>query len=170
MTESAIATMSQLDIVADLQPAWLWLDGLTLTKQFGEERLRLFQPYRSLFGKHVKVGGGSDHMQKIGSFRSINPYNPFLGMWIAIQREPQRAGKPLHPSQSLSREEAIRLYTINNAYLTFEENVKGSLEVGKLADFIVIESDILQCDIDSIKDIQVSKTFLGGKSVYSKSN
>jgi predicted amidohydrolase YtcJ len=169
MTDSAIATMSQLDIVADLQPAWLWLDGLTLTKQFGEERLRLFQPYRTLFDKHVKVGGGSDHMQKIGSFRSINPYNPFLGIWIAIQREPQRASKPLHPSQSLSREEAIRLYTINNAYLTFEENFKGSLEVGKLADFIVIESDILQCDIDSIKDIQVSKTFLGGKSVYSKS-
>jgi predicted amidohydrolase YtcJ len=169
MTESAIETMSRLSIVADLQPAWLWLDGSTLTKQFGEERMRWFQPYRTLFDKNIKIGGGSDHMQKIGSLRSINPYNPFLGMWIAVQRQPQRASKVLYSNQRISREEAIRLYTINNAFLTFEEQFKGSLEVGKLADFIVIDSDILQCDVDAIKDIQVTQTFLGGKQVFQKS-
>ena len=74
--------------MADLQPAWLWLDGATLEKQFGVERLAYFQPYRTLFDHGVVIGGGSDHMQKIGGLRSVNPYNPFLGMWIVLTRQP----------------------------------------------------------------------------------
>ncbi len=168
MTAAAIAKMKDLGIVADLQPAWLYLDGATLRKQFGEERTRLFQPYRILFESGVTVGGGSDHMQKIGSFRSINPYNPFLGMWITLTRQPRWTGKPLHPEQRISREQAIRLYTINNAYLTFEEKQKGSIEPGKLADFIVLDRDILSCPVDQVKDIQVEQTWLGGKLLYSR--
>ena len=84
-------------------------------------------------------------MQKIGSFRSINPYNPFLGMWIALTRQPRWTKQPLHPEQRISREQAIRLYTSNNAFLTFSEKDKGSLEKGKLADF-VIQTDELTPD------------------------
>ncbi|PYV01904.1 MAG: amidohydrolase [Acidobacteria bacterium] len=128
MTAAAIQKMKALGIVLDLQPAWLWLDGATLRKQFGNQRLAYFQPYKSLFDNGVIVGGGSDHMQKIGSLRSINPYNPFLGMWITLTRQPRWTDQPLHPEQRISREQAIRLYTLNNAYLTFEEKEKGSLE------------------------------------------
>jgi predicted amidohydrolase YtcJ len=60
------------------------------------------------------------------------------------------------------------LYTINNAYLTFEENQNGSLEKGKLADFIVLDRDILTCPLDEVKEIQVDATYLGGKLVYAK--
>ena len=109
----------------------------------------------------MTVGGGSDHMQKIGSLRSINPYNPFLGMWTTIVRQPRGADAPLHPEQTLTREQAIRLYTINNAFLTFEEAQKGSLEPGKLADFIVLDRDILTCPVDEVKDIKVEATYLG---------
>lgn len=182
MSADAIARMKSIGIVANLQPAWLYLDGATLRQHFGIERLAYFQPYRTLFEQGVTVGGGSDHMQKIGSLRSINPYNPFLAMWTTLVREPApssvegpvqstvegRRGSeaPLHPEQTLTREQAIRLYTINNAFLTFEETRKGSLEPGKLADFIVLDRDILSCPVAEVKDIKVEATYLGGGRVY----
>lgn len=166
MSEEAVKQMAALGVVANLQPAWFMLDGATLLKQFGWDRLAWIQPYKSIFGQGAIVGGGSDHMQKLGSFRSINPYNPFLGMWITLTRQPRWMDKPLHPEQIISREQAIRLYTINNAYLTFEEKEKGSLEPGKLADFIVLDRDILSCPVDEVKTTNVLETWLGGKLIY----
>jgi predicted amidohydrolase YtcJ len=168
MSPEAIAKMKALGVVANLQPAWLYLDGTTLRQHFGVERLAYFHPYRTLVEQGVTVGGGSDHMQKIGSLRSINPYNPFLAMWTTLVRLPRGSEAPLHPEQNLTREQAIRLYTINNAFLTFEEARKGSLEPGKLADFIVLDRDILTCPIDEVKDIQVEATYLGGARVYTR--
>ena len=168
MSPEAIAKMKALGVVANLQPAWLYLDGTTLSQHFGVERLAYFHPYRTLFEQGVTVGGGSDHMQKIGSLRSINPYNPFLAMWTTIVRRPRGSEASLRPEQNLTREQAIRLYTINNAFLTFEETQKGSLEPGKLADFIVIDRDILDCPVEEVKDINVEATYLGGARVYAR--
>ena len=168
MSQESIAKMQALGVVANLQPAWLYLDGTTLRQHFGAERLAYFHPYRTLFEHGVTVGGGSDHMQKIGSLRSINPYNPFLAMWTTLVRQPRGSETPLHPEQNLTREQAIRLYTINNAFLTFEEARKGSLEPGKLADFIVIDRDILTCPVEQVKDIKVEATYLGGRRVYER--
>ena len=167
MSLEAVQQMQQLGVVADLQPIWLWLDGATLRKQFGDERLTYFQPYKTIFDHGVIVGGGSDHMQKIGSLRSVNPYNPFLGMWTALTRQPRRTDRPLHIEQVLSREQVLRLYTINNAWLTFEETQKGSLAHDKLADFVVLKQDILTCPVDEVRDITVSATYLSGRCVYS---
>jgi predicted amidohydrolase YtcJ len=164
----AIEKIKELGIVLDLQPDWLWLDGATLEKQFGHKRLAWFQPYRTLFDHGIPVGGGSDHMQKIGSMRSINPYNPWLGMWIVLTRRPRWMDQPLYPEQRITRQEALRLYTTNNAYLTFSEKDKGSLEAGKLADFIIIDRDYLTCPVDDIQNIQVEQTWLGGRLVYER--
>ncbi len=166
MSLEAVQQMQQLGVVADLQPVWLWLDGATLRKQFGDERLAYFQPYKTIFDHGVIVGGGSDHMQKIGSLRSVNPYNPFLGMWTVLTRQPRRTDQPLHIEQVLSREQALRLYTINNAWLTFEETQKGSLEHDKLADFVILKQDILTCPVDEVRNITVSATYLGGRCVH----
>jgi predicted amidohydrolase YtcJ len=168
MSAEAIGRMKTLGIVANLQPAWLYLDGTTLRQHFGVERLTYFHPYRTLFEQGVTVGGGSDHMQKIGSLRSINPYNPFLAMWTTLERRPRGSEQPLHPEQQLTREQAIRLYTINNAFLTFDEARKGSLEPGKLADFIILDRDILTCPVGEVKDIQVQATYLGGARIYAR--
>ena len=166
MTADAIRRIKEMGVVLDLQPVWLWLDGATLRKQFGDARLTYFQPYRSLFDAGVMAGGGSDHMQKIGSLRSINPYNPWLGMWTTLTRQSRWTDQPMHPEQRITRQEAVKLYTINNAYLTFTEQEKGSLEKGKLADFIVLDRDVLTCPVEQVKDIQVEQTYLGGKRVY----
>ena len=113
------------------------------------------------------MGGGSDHMQRIGDMRSVNPYNPFLGMWITLTRSPRDSNGILHSEQRITREQALQLYTINNAFLMFDEKNRGSLEADKLADFIVIDRDYLSCPVDDVKEIEVESTWLGGKKVYS---
>lgn len=168
MSLEAVRKMAELGVGANMQPAWLWLDAATLVKHFGYDRLAFFQPYKTIFAHRAIAGGGSDHMQKIGSMRSINPYNPFFGIWITLTRRARWMDEPLHPEQIITREQAIRFYTINNAWLTFEEAQKGSLEPGKLADFIVLDRDILTCPLEEIKDIQVERTWLGGKLVFDR--
>lgn len=168
MSPEAVEKMAKYGIVADLQPAWLERDGATLVKQFGYARLSYFQPYKALQDAGVMVGGGSDHMQKIGSMRSINPYNPFFGMWIMLERRPRWTNTVLHPEQRVSREQAVRFYTIQNAFLTFEEKEKGSIETGKLADLIVLDRDILTCPADAVRTTQVLETWLGGKQVFAR--
>jgi predicted amidohydrolase YtcJ len=167
MSAEAIERMAKLGIVADIQPAWLYLDTRTLTAQFGYDRLRFFQPLRTCFAQNVIVGGGSDHMQKIGSFRSVNPYNPFLGMQTAVTRKARWYDGQLHPEEALTREQALRFYTINNAYVIFREQDVGSIEPGKRADLAVLDQDLLACPEEKIRDTRVLRTYLDGKLVYS---
>jgi hypothetical protein len=166
MSREAVEKVAQLGVLVDIQPAWLYLDTRTLAKQFGYERLRYFQPLRSIFEAGGIAGGGSDHMQKIGSLRAINPYNPFLAMWVAITRKARWYEGQLHPEEALTREQAIRFYTANNAYLVFRDHQVGSLEPGKFADFIVLDRDLLTCPVDDIKDTRVVETWFGGKLIY----
>jgi predicted amidohydrolase YtcJ len=166
MSQEAVNKAARLGVMLDIQPAWLYLDGHTLLKQFGNERLRYFQPLHSIFAAGGIAGGGSDHMQKIGSFRSINPYNPFLGMATAITRKPKSLEGKLHPEEALTREEAIRFYTMNNAILLGRDQKLGSLEPGKLADFIILENDLLTCPEDAIAQTKVSQTWVGGRLVH----
>ena len=163
MSREAVLEAARLGVMVDIQPAWLYMDTHTLAKQFGYDRLRYFQPLKSLFEAGAIAGGGSDHMQKIGSMRSVNPYNPFLGMATAITRRSKRYEKQLHPEEALNREQAIRFYTINNARILLCDDKLGSLEAGKLADFIVLDTDILTCAEDRISSTQVLRTYVGGK-------
>ncbi|MEN9573806.1 MAG: N-substituted formamide deformylase precursor [Verrucomicrobiota bacterium] len=166
MSKEAVETAARLGVVLDIQPAWLYLDTRTLTKQFGYDRLRYFQPLKSIFAAGGIVGGGSDHMQKIGSFRSVNPYNPFLGMATAITRRAKWHEGQLHPEEALSREQALRFYTINNAQLLFKETRTGSLEPGKLADLALLDTDLLICAEDKIAQTKALLTMVGGKVVW----
>ncbi len=168
MSREAIDTAAKLGVGVDLQPAWLYLDARTLVNQFGSERLEYFIPLRSLFDAGVIAGGGSDHMQKIGSLRSVNPYNPFLGMWVAVTRQARWHDTPIHPEQALSREQMIRFYTSNNAWLMRAEQEIGSLEVGKRADFIIVDRDLLKCSDEAIRETQVLETWLDGQKIYDR--
>ena len=157
----------RLGVAADVQPAWLYKDGASLLKTLGERRMKSFQPLKTWFDHNLMIGGGSDHMVQLDSLESTNPWNPWLGIWIAVTRKTER-GEVDKPEQCLTREQAIRLYTINNAKLNFEEKVKGSLEPGKLADFILIDRNILKCSPDEIRDTKVLLTIVGGKIVWER--
>ncbi len=166
MSADSVRRCAELGIGVDIQPAWLYLDSHTLVAQFGEQRLRYFQPLSSLFAAKVHVGGGSDHMQKIGSLRSLNFYNPFLAMQVAITRMSRFHPTPLHIEEALTREQAIRFYTINNAWLMRSEKEIGSIEVGKRADFIRVDRDLLTCPVEEIRETRVLSTWVDGRCVF----
>jgi len=168
MGEQDVKLAAELGVTLDIQPVWLYLDSWTLLKQFGQERTKWFQPLKSIFEAGGIVGGGSDHMQKIGSFRSVNPYNPWLGMRTAITRQARHVDEPVHPEQALTREQAVRFYTINNARILFLEKVTGSLEKGKYADMILLDRDVLTCPIGDLVQTKVLKTWLAGRVVFEK--
>jgi predicted amidohydrolase YtcJ len=128
--------------------------------------MRWFQPYRTWL-RYTVIGGGSDHMLGTDPLKSINPWDPWLGLWVALTRSTERDGV-LTPDERLSREQALRLYTINNAYLQHEERIKGSLEVGKLADLILVDRDVLTCPIDDIRRTGVLATVVGGQVVFER--
>jgi predicted amidohydrolase YtcJ len=86
-------------------------------------------------------------------------------MWSVVTRKTDR-GTVFNAEQAIGREEALRMYTINNAYASFEEDIKGSIEKGKLADLIVLSDDLLTCEKDSIRNIKPLLTMVNGIIVY----
>jgi predicted amidohydrolase YtcJ len=156
---------TDLGVSADLQPAWLYKDTRTLLKVLGPRRMEWFHPYRKWLNAGVTIGGGSDHMIRMDSLQSTNPWDPWLGIWIAVTRQFEGGGI-LNPDQCLTRMEALRLYTINNARLHFEDRDKGSVEPGKLADLVLVDRDPLRCTDEELRSTQVLWTMLGGKIVH----
>jgi predicted amidohydrolase YtcJ len=163
--EQSIARAKTLGVVFDCQPAWHHLDAPVLKDALGPERMAHFLPLRSLFDAGVIVAGGSDHMVRFAPRLATNPYHPFFGMWMAITRKTVD-GSVINPEQRVTREQALRMWTLNAAYLSFDEKNKGSIEPGKLADLIVVSKDFLSCPVDEIKDIETLLTVVGGKVVY----
>jgi predicted amidohydrolase YtcJ len=124
----------------------------------GEERAAYEWPLRTLIDAGVHVAISSD---------APIPYpNWQQGVEDAVLRESRATSKVSGPEQCITREEAIRAYTIEGAWQDHMENIKGSIEVGKLADFCVLDEDILTVDAHTIKDIRTLMTIVGGKIVY----
>src|SRR5207244_13389778 len=112
---------------------------------------------RAYPGLGVVVPGGTDS--------AVVPYAPLWVIYHFVTRD-TISGGVLGADQKISRQEALQVETINNAYLTFEERVKGSIEPGKLADLVVLPEDILTCRDKHIEQMQVLMTMVGGKVVY----
>lgn len=163
--EQAIARAKRLGVVFDCQPAWHHLDTPAIKGVFGPARMKHFLPLRSMLDAGVIVAGGSDHMTRFDARLATNPYHPFFGMWMAITRRAVD-GAVVNPEQRITREQALRMWTLNSAYLSFEEKSKGSIEPGKLADLIVVTKDFLSCPEDEIRNIEPLLTVVGGKVVY----
>lgn len=126
---------------------------------WGEERASKTMRMRDWLDAGLVVGGGSDW--------GLMPANPFWMIYFWVTRDSRLWGT-IGPDQKISRQEALRVMTINNAYITFEEDIKGSLEPGKLADLLVLSDDILTVPDGQIKEITPLLTLLGGKVVHEK--
>jgi hypothetical protein len=129
--------------------------------------MRYFFPLRSYIDAGVIVAGGSDHMIGWDRNRAINPYNPFHGMWVSVTRKTVR-GSVIQPQERISREEALKMYTIWAAYRMFSEKARGSIERGKLADLVVIDRDYLTCPEDDITKIEPVMMVLDGKVTFQR--
>jgi predicted amidohydrolase YtcJ len=116
----------------------------------GEERAWKVDPVRTLVRPGLLVAGGSDS--------TVTPLGPLIGVHAAVNHT--------IPAERVSLQEALELYTINAARIAFQEKDRGSLEVGKLADFVVLAEDPFSVDPSRIKDIPVEMTVIGGKIVY----
>jgi predicted amidohydrolase YtcJ len=165
LSADSIARAKALGLLVDVQPDWLHFDGVSLSKVMSKEAMRYFNPYRSLVNAGILFAGGSDHMVGWDKNTAINAYNPFLGMWIAITRKTTQ-GVVIHPEERLTREEALKMYTSWAAYLQHSERDRGSIEVGKVGDFVVIDRDYLTCAEDDVRKIEPVMTIVGGRTVY----
>jgi predicted amidohydrolase YtcJ len=149
----------RLGVFVSVANAFMWLKSTTTERFIGRERADRACPTRWMID-HMgieNVGAGPDF--------PINTYNPFVTMYVMITRKDSR-GVVYGGNQAITREEAVRLYTNGPARYTFEENIKGSIEAGKLADLVVISDDLLTCPEATIKDIKAVMTVVNGEIVY----
>jgi predicted amidohydrolase YtcJ len=118
-------------------------------------------PIRSWMDAGLVVTGGSDNPAVV-----YDPEHPLLGQYSALTGD-TLAGVLL-PGQELTREQLLRMYTINNAYAVWQEGIRGSLEVGKLADLVVLDTDLLTCPPEAVRDAKVLMTVVGGEVVFER--
>jgi hypothetical protein len=135
----------------------LYLAGPSLVKMWGPERAAWVTPVRAYIDAGIPVSGGTDS--------SVVPYPPLWVFYHFVSRD-TISGGVLGADQRISRQEALKLITINNAYLTFEETTKGSIEVGKYADLVVLPEDIMTAPVKRVESMSVLMTMVGGKIVY----
>lgn len=162
----ALERAGRLGVMADVQMPWLYHDGAALEQVMGWEGMRWFIPLKSYLDAGVRIAGGSDHMIGFDKDSAVNPYNPFFQIWMAVTRERANAA-PLYPEEeAISRENALRMHTIWAAELQKADDERGSIEVGKLADLVVIDEDFLAVPVEKLREIEPHMTILDGRIVY----
>ena len=155
-----IPRFAQLGVIPSMQPTHCTSDMRWVCDRVGRRRARGAYAWASLRRTGVPIPGGSDF--------PIESHNPLLGIYAAITRQNVK-GEPTagwHPEERMTRTEALRSFTLDAAYAAFQETRKGSLEPGKLADFIVIDRDIMTCPPLDIPKTRVLQTVVGGELVY----
>ncbi len=155
-----IARFADLDIIPSMQPYHAIDDGRWAEKVIGPERIKTTYAFRSLLDTGARVALGSDW--------SVAPATPIEGIYAAVTRRTLDDLNPdgWVPEQKITVEEALRGYTIDAAYASYEEDVKGSLEPGKLADFVILDRDLTTMPPAEIRDAKVDLTVVGGNIVY----
>jgi predicted amidohydrolase YtcJ len=158
-----IPRFKELDIVTSMQPPHATSDMPWAEDRVGPERIKGAYAWRSFFDAGVRVPFNSDFPGET--------LNPFYGMYAAETRQTPD-GKPeggWYPEQCLTRDEVLYAYTVESAYAGFEEHIKGQIAPGMLADFIVISDNVLTIPSKALLSLEVEKTYIGGKLVYSRS-
>jgi predicted amidohydrolase YtcJ len=164
MRDASVAQrMARLDIIAEVQPFHAIDDMRWMEERIGK-RSRWAYAFRTLKDAGVKLSFGSDWP---GTNAAWYPAEPLLGIYAAVTRQ-TLDGNPAggwFPEERIDVETALRAYTINNAWAADEDAIKGTIAVGKLADFVILDRSPFDSAPAAIKDIRVLRTFVGGKAV-----
>jgi predicted amidohydrolase YtcJ len=155
-----IYRFGKIGVIASVQPYHCIDDGVWAEKRIGAERIQTTHPYKSLIKNNTVLAFGTDW--------PVAPLNPLYGIYAAVTRRTVDGKNPdgWIPDEKISVEDAIKCYTLNAAHASFEEKIKGSIEIGKLADLVVLSEDVLTIDPIKIKDVKVTMTVFDGEIIY----
>ena len=161
LTAADIPRFAQLDVIAAMQPTHATSDMYWVEDRLGAQRVVYAYAWRSLLDSGARLALGSDF--------PVEQVNPMLGIHAAVTRQDNEGWPPggWYPKEKLSREEAVRGFTLDAAYAGFMEKSVGSLESGKRADFIVLDQNIFEIEASRIAATRVLQTWLDGELVYS---
>lgn len=151
----------ELNVIPSFQPIAVATDKIVAEERWGQERIKYAYAWRKFKNAGAKI-------MPISTDAPVDPINPFVNMYVAVTRKDLQ-GDPKngwYKEEAFTRKEALEGATIMGAYAGFEENLKGSIEKGKLSDFIIIDKDYMNCEEEEIKDIKVLETVIGGETVY----
>jgi len=149
-----IERLSQLQTVIVSQPSFFYYSGERYLATLPSNELEWLFQFKSFIDSGLVVAGSSDC--------PVVPDNPLVGIYAAVTRQAE-SGQLILPHEGISPEQALAMYTINAAYASFEEGIKGSITPGKLADMVVLSNDPIKSPPEEIKDIRVEMTVIGGK-------
>jgi len=158
-TQAALDRMKRLDVTSSTSVGFGWELGDQHRGFMGMERMKRYMPMKTFKEMGIVASGNADW--------PVCSANVFEGIHVCVNRTSE-TGQDLSKNQAISVMDAIRVYTWNGAYITFEEDIKGSIEPGKLADMAVLDTDILTCEPSEIVKTKVLTTILDGKVVYQK--
>ncbi|QDT29380.1 N-substituted formamide deformylase precursor [Gimesia panareensis] len=167
-SQESVKRSKALGVCYDTQTYLFYRDADAINQVYGPSWVNRFMGLKMFVDAGVPVAINSDHMNGFDPDHSMNAFNPFLALYIAVSRR-DIYGDVYGPHQKLSREEALRCMTSDAAYISFEEDKKGALEPGKLADLVVLDRDYLKCPEEEIKQIKPLLTILDGKVVFDAS-
>ena len=162
LTPDDIPRLAKLGIVASMQPLHATEDMHFAESRLGPERIKYAYIWSDLLDLGVVVATGTDY--------SVSPYNPFYTLHAAVTRQDRENNPPggWFPEQAMTREEALHAGTMSGAYAMHAEDILGSIEVGKLADFVVIPVDYMTIPAEDIWKIKPEMTVIGGEIVYTR--
>ena len=156
-----IPRFKEMGVIASMQGIHCTSDAPFVVSRLGEERSRLgAYPWRSLLDAGVVVANGTD--------APVEDVSALASIYASVTRKRQDTGLEFFPEQRMTRQEALYSYTLGNAYAAFEEESKGSLEVEKLGDIVVLSNNLLTCDADAIPTTEVLMTIVNGEVKYEK--
>jgi predicted amidohydrolase YtcJ len=160
LSQAAIPRFAQLNVIPSMQPYHAIDDGRWAYKRLDDARLKGTYAFKSLLDNKAKLTFGSDW--------TVAPLTPLEGIYAAVTRRTLDDKNPggWYPEQKISVEQALKCYTVNNAYAGFQENKLGILKKGMFADFVVLSENLFEISPEKIKDTRVIRTIVNGKQVY----
>ena len=163
VNDALLERARKLPVIVDVQPMFVSSDMPWVETRLGAERARYSTAFRKMIDAGLRLSAGSDS--------PCESYDPMGAIYAAVNRRNVISCGPeggWYPENCVTVYEAVSMYTSNAAYASFEENLKGTIKEGKLADFVVLDKDVFQVDPLTIKDIKVLRTYLGGELVYAR--